>query len=111
MVSGCLIGFEIIVEGVSGTQRVGALPVSRRLYECCPDRLRGVLDAGATRLGLSDSDELAAIVSPKQRQTRSRFHFAGTRAFSSSNQFCTRTIRADGGDRSAALLSLITRNR
>src|SRR5262249_23469095 len=22
------------------------------LYECCPDRLRGVLDAGATRLGL-----------------------------------------------------------
>ena len=25
------------------------------LYECCPDRLRGVLDAGATRLGLHAS--------------------------------------------------------
>ena len=22
------------------------------LYDCCPDRVRGVLDAGATRLGL-----------------------------------------------------------
>jgi deoxyribose-phosphate aldolase len=36
----------------------GAAPIPERcachslLYECCPDRLRGVIDAGATRLGL-----------------------------------------------------------
>ncbi len=46
---------QIIVEGLAAT---AALPVPARCachslhYECCPDRLRGVLDAGATRLGL-----------------------------------------------------------
>ena len=46
---------QIIVEELAAT---AALPVPARcachslLYECCPDRLRGVLDAGATRLGL-----------------------------------------------------------
>ena len=46
---------QIIVEELAAT---AALPVPTRcachslLYECCPDRLRGVLDAGATRLGL-----------------------------------------------------------
>jgi deoxyribose-phosphate aldolase len=32
------------------------------LYECCPDRLRGVLDAGATRLGLHASGGAAGGV-------------------------------------------------
>jgi deoxyribose-phosphate aldolase len=46
---------QIIVEELAATT---ASPVPARcachslLYECCPDRLRGVLDAGATRLGL-----------------------------------------------------------
>ena len=46
---------QIIVEELAAT---AAAPVPTRcachslLYECCPDRLRGVLDAGATRLGL-----------------------------------------------------------
>jgi deoxyribose-phosphate aldolase len=46
---------QIIVEEIAASQ---ALPAPSRcachslLYECCPDRLRGVLDAGATRLGL-----------------------------------------------------------
>jgi deoxyribose-phosphate aldolase len=45
---------QIIVEELAGS----ASPAPARcschslLYECCPDRLRGVLDAGATRLGL-----------------------------------------------------------
>jgi deoxyribose-phosphate aldolase len=33
------------------------------LYECCPDRLRGVLEAGATRLGLHASGGAAGSVS------------------------------------------------
>lgn len=46
---------QIIVEEVAAAQSTP--PPSRcachaLLYECCPDRLRGVLDAGATRLGL-----------------------------------------------------------
>ena len=46
---------QIIVEEIAASQ---AVPAPSRcachslLYECCPDRLRGVLDAGATRLGL-----------------------------------------------------------
>jgi deoxyribose-phosphate aldolase len=46
---------QIIVEELAASQ---SAPVPSRcachslLYECCPDRLRGVLDAGATRLGL-----------------------------------------------------------
>jgi deoxyribose-phosphate aldolase len=46
---------QIIVEEITASE---ASPAPARcschslLYECCPDRLRGVLDAGATRLGL-----------------------------------------------------------
>ena len=46
---------EIIVEEVTAAQRAPApsrCGCHSLLYECCPDRLRGVLDAGATRLGL-----------------------------------------------------------
>jgi deoxyribose-phosphate aldolase len=48
---------EIITEEVIAAQRGhGAGPIQCAchsvLFDCCPDRLRGVLDAGATRLGL-----------------------------------------------------------
>jgi deoxyribose-phosphate aldolase len=63
------------------------------LYECCPDRLRGVLDAGATRLGLHASgripDEVARLIDhtllkpdatradiEKLCQEAAQFHFA-----------------------------------
>ena len=47
---------EIIVEELGAAASSGGSPArcachSLR-YECCPDRLRGVIDAGATRLGL-----------------------------------------------------------
>jgi deoxyribose-phosphate aldolase len=46
---------QIIVEELAANQAVVAparCACHSLLYECCPDRLRGVLDAGATRLGL-----------------------------------------------------------
>jgi deoxyribose-phosphate aldolase len=48
---------QIVVEEVAAaTQRSAAAPsrcaCHSLIFECCPDRLRGVLDAGATRLGL-----------------------------------------------------------
>ena len=48
---------EIITEEVVAAQQArGAGPIQCSchsvLFDCCPDRLRGVLDAGATRLGL-----------------------------------------------------------
>jgi len=49
---------QIIVEEVTATQSAPApsrCACHSLLYECCPDRLRGVLDAGATRLGLHAS--------------------------------------------------------
>jgi deoxyribose-phosphate aldolase len=50
---------QIIVEEFAALQRQGGSPrqcaCHAVLYECCPDRLRGVIDAGATRLGLHAS--------------------------------------------------------
>ncbi|HXE80188.1 MAG TPA: deoxyribose-phosphate aldolase [Vicinamibacterales bacterium] len=50
---------EIIVDEVAAVSRAPATTTAcgchAVLYECCPDRLRGVLDAGATRLGLHAS--------------------------------------------------------
>jgi len=46
---------QIIVEELAANQAVvvpARCACHSLLYECCPDRLRGVLDAGATRLGL-----------------------------------------------------------
>ena len=47
---------EIITEEVLAATGVGARPAQcgchAVLYECCPDRVRGVLQAGASRLGL-----------------------------------------------------------
>ena len=46
---------QIIVEEIAASESAPApsrCSCHALLYECCPDRLRGVLDAGATRLGL-----------------------------------------------------------
>ena len=44
---------QIIVEEVAAAQAAPARCACHAvLYECCPDRLQGVLDAGATRIGL-----------------------------------------------------------
>ncbi len=48
---------DIIVQEVAATQLPSAMSLTRCachsvLDDCCPDRLRGVLDAGATRVGL-----------------------------------------------------------
>ena len=56
---------QIIVEEVTAA---AAAPSPARchchsvLYECCPDRIRGVLEAGATRLGLHASGGTAGTV-------------------------------------------------
>ena len=56
---------QIIVEELAAAS---AAPVPARcechalLYECCPDRLRGVLEAGATRLGLHAAGGAAGTV-------------------------------------------------
>jgi deoxyribose-phosphate aldolase len=56
---------RIVVEEMAAAGRGGA-PVRcgchAVLYECCPDRLRGILDAGATRLGLHASGGSAGTV-------------------------------------------------
>ena len=58
---------EIITEEVMAAQRRPAGTPSQCachavLYECCPDRLRGVLDAGASRIGLHASGGAAGTV-------------------------------------------------
>ena len=56
---------QIIVEELAAAQ---AAPLPSRcachslMYECCPDRLAGVLEAGATRLGLNASGGAAGSV-------------------------------------------------
>ncbi len=59
---------EIITEEVMAAQRRAA-PASPSqcschavLYDCCPDRIQGVLDAGATRLGLHATGGTAGTV-------------------------------------------------
>jgi deoxyribose-phosphate aldolase len=47
---------QIIVEEISAARSAPArCHCHSVLYECCPDRLQGVIDAGATRLGLHAS--------------------------------------------------------
>ena len=58
---------EIITEEVVGAQRRAATQPSQCschavLYDCCPDRLRGVLEAGASRLGLHATGGAAGAV-------------------------------------------------
>jgi deoxyribose-phosphate aldolase len=59
---------DIITEEVIAAQAPGAAGSSRCachsvLFDCCPDRLRGVLDAGATRLGIHATGGAAGSVS------------------------------------------------
>jgi len=59
---------DIITEEVIAAQAPGAAGSSRCachsvLFDCCPDRLRGVLDAGATRLGIHATGGVAGSVS------------------------------------------------
>ena len=58
---------EIVTEEVVSAQRRAASQPSQCgchavLYDCCPDRLRGVLDAGASRIGLHASGGAAGAV-------------------------------------------------
>ena len=58
---------EIITEEVMAAQRRAAPSPAQCschavLYDCCPDRLRGVIDAGATRIGLHASGGAAGAV-------------------------------------------------
>ena len=58
---------EIITEEVMTAQRRAAAAPSQCschavLYDCCPDRLRGVLDAGASRIGLHATGGAAGTV-------------------------------------------------
>jgi deoxyribose-phosphate aldolase len=58
---------EIITEEVMNAQRRGAAAPAQCschavLYDCCPDRLRGVIDAGASRIGLHASGGAAGTV-------------------------------------------------
>ena len=58
---------EIITEEVITAQRRAAASPSQCschavLYDCCPDRLRGVLDAGASRIGLHATGGAAGTV-------------------------------------------------
>ncbi|HSC26637.1 MAG TPA: deoxyribose-phosphate aldolase [Vicinamibacterales bacterium] len=61
---------EIVTEEVLAASRTGGPPVTCAchavLQDCCPDRLRGVLDAGATRIGVHAAgrvpDGIAAMI-------------------------------------------------
>jgi deoxyribose-phosphate aldolase len=58
---------EIITEEVMSAQRRAAAEPAQCschavLYDCCPDRLRGVLDAGASRIGLHATGGAAGTV-------------------------------------------------
>jgi deoxyribose-phosphate aldolase len=60
---------ELIVDELNQASSRSArrpCPCHGVLYECCPDRVRGVLDAGATRLGLhasgSPTGNVAALI-------------------------------------------------
>jgi deoxyribose-phosphate aldolase len=109
---------EIITEEVMSAQG-RALNVPARcdchavLYECCPDRLRGVLEAGATRIGLHASGGTAGTVAGmidhtllKPDATRAEieklcreaaeFHFATVCVNAGWVAFCARLLKGSG---------------
>jgi deoxyribose-phosphate aldolase len=60
---------ELVVDALAGQAPAvggGACACHGFLYDCCPDRVRGILDAGATRLGLhasgSPAGDVAALI-------------------------------------------------
>ena len=56
---------RIIAEEVSAAlsrQRTRTCECHSVLYDCCPDRVRGVIDAGASRLGLYAGEKVPSDV-------------------------------------------------
>src|SRR6187397_3121047 len=109
---------EIITEEVVSAQRRAASQPSQCschavLYDCCPDRLRGVLDAGASRLGLHATGGAAGPVAGlidhtllKPDATRqdleklcreaAEFHFATVCVNPTWVALCARLLRGTG---------------
>jgi len=57
-----IIAEEVMAAGPRASPTPSRCDCHAVLYECCPDRLRGVLDAGATRIGLHASGGNAGSV-------------------------------------------------
>ena len=109
---------EIITEEVVSAQRRAASQPSQCschavLYDCCPDRLKGVLDAGASRLGLHATGGAAGPVAGlidhtllKPDATRqdleklcreaAEFHFATVCVNPTWVALCARLLRGTG---------------
>jgi deoxyribose-phosphate aldolase len=109
---------EIITEEVVTAQRRAVSQPSQCschavLYDCCPDRLRGVLDAGASRLGLHATGGAAGAVAGmidhtllKQDASRqeieklcreaAEFHFATVCVNPTWVALCARLLRGTG---------------
>jgi deoxyribose-phosphate aldolase len=109
---------EIITEEViAANRRGGGTPAQCAchavLYDCCPDRLRGVLDAGATRIGLhaagGATGSVAAMIDHtllKPEATRSdieklcreaaEFHFATVCVNPTWVAYCAARLRGTG---------------
>jgi deoxyribose-phosphate aldolase len=58
-----IITEEVIAAQAPGGARSSKCACHSVLFDCCPDRLRGVLDAGATRLGMHATGGAAGSVS------------------------------------------------
>ena len=58
-----IITEEVIAAQAPGAARSPKCACHSVLFDCCPDRLRGVLDAGATRLGMHATGGAAGSVS------------------------------------------------
>src|SRR6478672_9719523 len=109
---------EIITEEVMNAQRTAAAAPAQCschavLYDCCPDRLRGVLDAGASRIGLHATGGAAGTVAGmidhtllKPDATRqeieklcreaAQFHFATVCVNPAWVSFCAGLLRGSG---------------
>jgi deoxyribose-phosphate aldolase len=109
---------EIITEEVMTAQRRGAAAPAQCschavLYDCCPDRIRGVLDAGASRIGLHATGGAAGSVAGmidhtllKPDATRqdieklcreaAQFHFATVCVNPAWVALCARLLRNSG---------------
>ena len=109
---------EIITEEVMTAQRRAATQPSQCschavLYDCCPDRLRGVLDAGASRIGLHATGGAAGPVAgmidhtllkpdaskqeiEKLCREAAEFHFATVCVNPTWVALCARLLRGTG---------------
>jgi len=109
---------EIITEEVMTAQRRAASAPAQCschavLYDCCPDRLKGVLDAGASRIGLHATGGAAGTVAAmidhtllKPDATRqeieklcreaAQFHFATVCVNPAWVSFCAGLLRGSG---------------